>query len=71
MEVSCPESLFRFLLGGVRTGLNISERLKTNDMRTYCKRRYFRYIWKKIWLRYVTFCQFYIPLKKTKFILGI
>ena len=53
--LGCPEcniggvilSSFRFLLGGVRTGLNISERLKTNDMRTYGKRRYFRHIWKK------------------------
>jgi len=25
------------LVGGVRTGLNISERLKTNDMRAYRK----------------------------------
>ncbi|KOX81057.1 Histone-lysine N-methyltransferase SETMAR [Melipona quadrifasciata] len=31
-------------------------------MRTYRKRRYFRHIWKKVWLRYVNFCQFYIPL---------
>jgi len=38
------------------------ERLKTNDMRTYRKRRYFRHAWKKIWLRYVDFCQFYTPL---------
>ena len=27
-------------------------------MRTYRKRRYFKHIWKKIWLRYVNFCQF-------------
>ena len=40
----------------------ISEQLKTNDMRTYRKKRYFRHIWKKIWLRYVNFCQFYMPL---------
>jgi len=33
-----PESSCRFLVSGVRTGLNISERLKTNDMRTYRKR---------------------------------
>jgi len=31
-------------------------------MRTYRKRRYFRHIWKKVWLRYVNFCQFYMPL---------
>jgi len=31
------------IFGGVRTGLNISERLKTNDMRTYRKRWYFEY----------------------------
>jgi len=36
--LGCPKSSCRFLVGGVRTGLNISERLKTNDMRTYRKR---------------------------------
>ncbi|KOX75167.1 Histone-lysine N-methyltransferase SETMAR [Melipona quadrifasciata] len=29
--LGCPENSCRFLVGGVRTGLNISERLKTND----------------------------------------
>ncbi|XP_018058409.1 PREDICTED: histone-lysine N-methyltransferase SETMAR-like [Atta colombica] len=38
--LGCPESSCRFLEDGVRTGLNISERLKTNDMRTYRKRRH-------------------------------
>jgi len=47
-----------FLVRGVRTGLNISERLKTNDMRTY-RKMVLRHIWKKIWLRYVNFYQFY------------
>jgi len=32
-----------------KEGLNISERLKTNDMRTYRKRWYFKYTWKNIW----------------------
>jgi len=36
--LGCPESSYRFLVGGVRTGLNISERLKTNDLRIYRKR---------------------------------
>jgi len=60
--LGCPESSCRFLVDGVRTGLNISEQLKTNDMHTYRKRRYFRHTWKKIWLRYINFCQFYTPL---------
>ena len=46
--LGCSESLCRFLVDGVRTDLNISERLKTNDMRIYRKRRYFRHTWKKI-----------------------
>lgn len=37
----------RYLVGGVSTGLNISQRLKTNDRRTYRKRWYLRNIWKK------------------------
>jgi len=42
--LGCSESSCRFLVGGVRTGLNISERLETNDMRIY---RYFRHTCKK------------------------
>ncbi|OAD55120.1 hypothetical protein WN48_05566 [Eufriesea mexicana] len=57
-----PESSYRLSVGGVRSGLNISERLKTNDTRAYRKRRYFEHIRNKIWIRYVNFCQFYTPL---------
>ena len=38
--LGCLENSCRFLVGGVRTDLNISERLETNDMRIY---RYFRH----------------------------
>ena len=35
-------------------------------MCTYRKRRYFKHTWKKIWLRYVNFYQFYMPLHMEK-----
>ena len=45
-----------------RTGLNISERLKTNNMRTLHIIKVLQAYLEKIWLRYVNFCQFYTPL---------
>lgn len=58
----CPKCSCRFLVGGARIGLNTSERPKTNCKGTYCKRRYLRHIWVKIWLRYVIFWHLYSSL---------
>jgi len=64
--LGCPESSCRFLVGGVRTGLNISERLKTNDLRIYL-RIYIKdgtsgILGKKFGCDTFNFCQFYTPL---------
>jgi len=61
-----PESSCRFLVGGVRTGLNISERLKTNDMRTYRKSTTVLQAYFEKNLRSVNFCQFYTFLEENK-----
>ena len=58
--MGCPESSCRFLVGGVRTGLNISKRLKTIEMIcVHIVKDGLQAYLEKIWLR---FCQFYMPL---------
>ena len=59
----CPEISCLFVVGGVRIGFNISERLKTYDMRTFRTILYFSHILKMCWLLLlVQFCRFYTPL---------